>query len=586
MLVYGDAVRRVEPQVELEHLSALLERLRALPPGLGRHSALVGALILAGELAQGLADAAFKRNGRLDMEDPSSAASMALLLRLAGAVERSWNGGFTETGPEACAALTILAQAGLPDEIQVRRMEGFAYYALYPEAYLQAAAAMPRDASTQVIGIRSIGTVLGAMVAAALGTSRLWTLRPVGHPFHREVSVARDLADALVAEPVTNFAVVDEGPGLSGSSFGAVTSFLEVQGVSRDRITFFPGHAGKPGTYASPRSRAIWAEVTRRPASFDALLLDPARTAQRLEGWAADLLGPAVAPMQDISGGAWRALDQADTATWPAVHPWQERRKFLFRTADSTWLLKFAGLGQHGEERLAQARALHEAGFTPPVAGLLHGFLVERWIEDACPLTAGSPGKAALLDWLGRYLGFRARSMPARPEAGAPAAELLSMARHNTAQTLGEQFAKRLAVWEPLTDVLEVSCRRVYTDNRLHAWEWLLTPEGRLLKTDAVDHATAHDLIGCQDIAWDIVGAGCELGLSFHEQEELRQKVQQRAGCRVEPRLMEFLRPCYLAFQLGAWSLAAESNQDTVEGARLRERVDGYARQLSTLLMN
>ena len=107
MLVYGDAVRRVEPQVELEHLSALLERLRALPPGLGRHSALVGALILAGELAQGLADAAFKRNGRLDMEDPSSAASMALLLRLAGAVERSWNGGFTETGPEACAALTI-----------------------------------------------------------------------------------------------------------------------------------------------------------------------------------------------------------------------------------------------------------------------------------------------------------------------------------------------------------------------------------------------------------------------------------------------------------------------------------------------
>ena len=43
---------------------------------------------------------------------------------------------------------------------------------------------------------------------------------------------------------------------------------------------------------------------------------------------------------------------------------------------------------------------------------------------------------------------------PARPEAGASAAELLSMARHNTAQTLGEQFAKRLAVWEPLTDVL------------------------------------------------------------------------------------------------------------------------------------
>ena len=61
---------------------------------------------------------------------------------------------------------------------------------------------------------------------------------------------------------------------------------------------------------------------------------------------------------------------------------------------------------------------------------------------------------------------------------------------------------------------LKGAVRRVETDNRLHAWEWLHTPDGRLLKTDALDHHAGHDLIGCQDITWDIAGATVELDLS------------------------------------------------------------------------
>jgi hypothetical protein len=37
---------------------------------------------------------------------------------------------------------------------------------------------------------------------------------------------------------------------------------------------------------------------------------------------------------------------------------------------------------------------------------------------------------------------------------------------------------------------------------------------GRLLKTDALDHHARHDLVGCQDVPWDIVGVTVELGLS------------------------------------------------------------------------
>ena len=41
-----------------------------------------------------------------------------------------------------------------------------------------------------------------------------------------------------------------------------------------------------------------------------------------------------------------------------------------------------------------------------------------------------------------------------------------------------------------------------------------LLKDPTLLKTDALDHSEGHDLIGCQDIAWDVVGAATELELS------------------------------------------------------------------------
>ena len=43
-----------------------------------------------------------------------------------------------------------------------------------------------------------------------------------------------------------------------------------------------------------------------------------------------------------------------------------------------------------GARKLARARSLHAAGFTPEVAGFRHGFLVERWIDGAVSLDQGS----------------------------------------------------------------------------------------------------------------------------------------------------------------------------------------------------
>jgi hypothetical protein len=585
MLVYGDQTRTEDARAKLAGIARALRDAAAMPAGIARHGALAAAFIEAGELAQGVADAAFTARGHRDARSPAGDAALALLTRLAAVLRSSWDSGFALLDTAAPAeALRALGAAPLPETLRTKRAEGFAFYALYPEAYLAAAraAALPPGRRTRVIGIRSIGAALGALVAAAAGAPPPVTLRPVGHPFRRELSLAGELEAELLADPAASFAVADEGPGLSGSSFGAVVDFLEDRGrVSPDRVHLFPSHNGEPGPQASPRHRARWANARRHVVEFDALALRPATpAAHRLSSWAAELVGAPDGPLEEISGGGWRRLRYAREADWPPVHAQAERRKFLLRAGGGkTWLLKFAGLGREGERKLERARALHAAGFAPAVAGFRHGFLVEEWIDGARPLDrAGGYDRARLAERVGRYLGFRARRFPAGAEQGASLAELRAMARHNAAEAMGEEWGRRVERRTAGLETFEPRLRRVETDNRLHAWEWLLLPGGGgdgPLKTDALDHHAAHDLIGCQDIAWDVAGAMCELELEG-ERSALGAAVEREAGRAVEPGLVSLLAPCYLAFQLGSCAMAAQIAAAD-EAARLRTAVERYA---------
>jgi hypothetical protein len=301
----------------------------------------------------------------------------------------------------------------------------------------------------------------------------------------------------------------------------------------------------------------------------------------------ADLVGEADGPLEEISGGGWRPLRYAREADWPASNLYLERRKFLLRAGGGTWLLKFAGLGREGARKLERARALHAAGLAPAVAGYRHGFLVERWIGGAPSLDQGLVGaRDGLVAHVGRYLGFRARHFPAGPERGASLARLWEMARFNTGLALGEDLARKLDRWAPALDRLEGRVRRVETDNRLHAWEWLLMRDGRLLKTDALDHHAGHDLVGCQDIAWDVVGAAIELGLSRPARDRLCGVVEVETGRAVDPDLLALLAPCYVALQLGDRALATEIVAEwPAEVDRLRAAVGRYARRLRRALL-
>jgi hypothetical protein len=119
----------------------------------------------------------------------------------------------------------------------------------------------------------------------------------------------------------------------------------------------------------------------------------------------------------------------------------------------------------------------------------------------------------------------------------------------------------------------------------MHPWEWLVCRDGRLLKTDALDHHAAHDLVGCQDIAWDVVGAAVELGLTPSEREAVCTIVAGATRRPIPPALLRIYEPCYLAFHMGACALGRDALMGFVrESARLDLRRQSYAKALQRAL--
>ena len=508
MLVYGDHTETVGTREQVARIQGELDRVTWLPVGIARHAYLVEALIETGRLLQGVADA--------------GAASRELdnfLYQLAQAFVRSLESHFAEIG-----ALPELPELDLPVHVDLRQPEGFAFYAVYPEAYVAAARELTLSGPPRVIGIRSIGTTLGAVVAAALDAPPAATVRPVGDPFARTVELPPQILQAEA-----HYVVVDEGPGLSGSSFGAVADWLQDHGVPLERIAFVASHGGDLGPQASPAHQHRWGRAQRVAARFEPSFLERD-------------FGPLARFSTGSSG---------------------ERLKYIGSRKGQRVLLKFSGSGAIAGRKLDMARSLHAAGFTPEPLGLLHGFLVERWREDGRPLKCND----VPVEEIGRYIGARARLFPAPDASGATIEQLLEMCRRNIAVGLGEMSAAALDCWDPAR--LQARVCRVRTDNKLDREEWLRLGGGRLLKTDALDHHQAHDLIGCQDAAWDLAGAAIEFDLKLQATERLIVAT----GLVVDAKLLAFYLQAYCAFRMGHAALAGD-----------QRRSERYAERLQVLL--
>ena len=404
---------------------------------------------------------------------------------------------------------------GLPAEIEISVPEGFAYYAVDPELYRIAARRFRDEVRPQqvaVIGIRSIGTTLGVIVANELG-GRLWTVRPRGHPWDRRVHVGYDIARAWLAWP-GHFAIVDEGPGLSGSSFASVADFLSGLGIADHRIVFLPSWAADGSSFVSETARRRWKRHRKYTAEFEELgLFDDAA---------------------ELSAGRWRKLRHVRSA----VQPQHERRKYL----RGDRLYKFAGYGRYGRDKLARAERL--GGWIPDVLELERGFIATRWVEGRSVRMCN-----AFIEHAARYLAHISREFSTHDAADVEG--LAKMIEVNTGRAWPGDLPES---------------RAVALDGRMLPHDWLDTPAG-YVKTDALDHYDDHFFPGPQDIAWDLAAFGveCRGGGAY-----LVERYQQETR---DPDLyarLPFYRMAYLAFRRGYCDLASQALGETLDAARFR----------------
>jgi hypothetical protein len=583
LLSYGDVLRIQSTSLLRRSVATKFQAVALASAGPDRHAVLVRAFIQTGELVQGLADQEFGSRGADDVSELQAVAA-GLLIAQGKAILRSWDDSF-------CGVIELpgdwrarLERLESPDPVRLKRAEGYAFYAVYPESYLEAARRSRLAPDTVVIGLRSIGTSLAALVAAAIGAPTMFTLRPVGPPFGRQLAVGKALTRKILSNHEANFAIVDEGPGLSGSSFGSVADWLTSHGVATHRIHFFPSHEGKPGPQVSATHSVYWDTVQRHFTGIEDLLLSSPDPRRRLSARVSRLTGERLQASQDISGGRWRAIRYPNDKNWPPSQTWMEKRKFLMHTDKRPLLVKFAGLDDLAHQKLRRSAILSEAGFTPTCVGLTYGFIVEHWVQDA-PGNLVAVTKDDVVDRVGRYLGFRARHLPPL-HGGASLSELCSMSISNTREALGEEGARKAKALMSDAASIQRRLRRVDTDNRLHRWEWLVDSNRTMIKTDALDHNAAHDFVGCQDIAWDIAGATVEFDLSVAETSRLAQIVGREAGTNTDEDILRLFELCYLAFQIGHWTNAAAAAPDGDDRIRLEGTIRRYLGLLKVLLEN
>ena len=581
MIVFRDQRATVDPTqlISTLHIEARRLASHASPD----HEETVQLLISAGTLEAALADTIF----------PSADGIMPIARRLreAGcglgrAVWHTWVNHPAEARrwlEQSAATLAYLQLQQLPPSIEVSVPEGYAYYAVYPEMYLEAARRFhytntPRSAVC--LGLRSIGTSLSSVVAGTLEelgcAVESFTLRPRGHPYDRRLTVTPELAEILQRKHHATFILIDEGPGISGSSLAGTAELLGHLGIADDRIVLFPSWATDGAGLKSDQARERWGRHKQFIVDFDEVWLTSGRLTQSLPP----------GKLREFSGGAWRNELCARPEDFPAVQPQHERRKYLHQpfapdsgVHETSWL-SFVGLTPDtAAPKLRRAQSLAAAGFTRAPTSVMHGFLVTPFTPGS-PLRAREPLDSRLLETLASYLAHISRTQAAQPSVTDDA--LRDMVMTNIAEGLGEEWLPRLQ--SRLKECGPSWCERtVALDGRMLPHEWIRTPQG-YLKTDAVHHHDDHFLPGCQDIAWDLAGTCLEFSLEPDDRQRLIERYRALSGDSTILARLPLHAITYLAFRLGYTTLAASCLGQSLDGKRFSEAALRYGELLRSEL--
>jgi hypothetical protein len=491
-------------------------------------------LLRAGELECAVAD-----------EDATAAKPFAFLTdALAQVVVGGRPGAHFEQARAAALA------APVPGLVTVSTPEGFSYYALHPLSYAKVLDQLP-ELSNQilVIGIRSIGSTLSAVTAAAarergIQAERI-TVRPAGHPYDRHLEFSPEQQTAIQAAVLAgaDFLVVDEGPGLSGSSFLCVAEGLEQIGVDRQEITLVCSHYFNPDTLCARDAAERWRRfrsVTVSP--YRPAILDSARF---------------------MGGGCWRGHSYSDESLWPASWTNLERSKYLVSSGDGPpQLLKFGGLGHYGESAFQIEERIAQAGFGVCPGQAEGGFFSYPWISGRPMQAADLSGD--VLRRLADYCAFRQKCFSI--ETG-DLGQLPEMVAHNLSE-LGIDAAIELELEYP-----------VIADGRMQPHEWVLNGRGEMLKTDSGSHGDDHFFPGPTDIAWDLAGAIVEWRMDVTQAAEFLELYHRASGDDPSGRIEDFIR-AYTVFRWAFCRMAAGAMAGTAEQLRLDAAAESYAAAL------
>ncbi len=541
MLVFREQTERCRTGSLIQALTCLLAQVGAAR----RHDDAIELLIAAGQLESAVLDAE-----QPEADRPSVArAALDAVTRAAGRVAAcSWKGEKLELPVgDVAVALRWLRELPLPGEVEVKTPEGYAWYAVHPEAWFEAARRLSLgEAPTVVMGLRSIGTSLSAMVAAAFPPARIvrFSVRPRGHPFGRRPRLDPSLLECLHQRGDETFVIVDEGPGMSGSSLVGVADTIASLGIDDGRIVLLPAWnpcASRLGSAHARENWDRWRKVVVSPESI---------------GLLADVL-PAGDEVQEWSAGAWRtALLPPDA--WPPVQPQHERRKWRTRGE----IIRFVGLGRPGRAVTERIARMHDRGFGPALKRVKHGYATLRYVEGQL----AAARDAGFASTLARYLQWISTE---RLEQRIDFDALVELIEVNLREVLGRAAPSLASYRRAIEDGTPVRI-----DGRLHPHEWVRTAE-RWIKLDGFDHHADHFYPGGQDLAWDLAGVAAEHGL------ELREEVLRRLegnGIERTPSpaaRIHFYDVAYGACRAGYAQVAAEATQDD-ESARWRKERDRY----------
>jgi hypothetical protein len=579
MLAYGDDYFATPLRALLDGYA---RRLSVSPTTLEEARLL---LVFAGQLEQAAEDA--KLHCATACRHLTAAAAEAFLEALGG---RTDPGAAASNLTTALSALRAACVSEAHLHLSMKTPEGFAWYALYPDAYVQAARQWMQQHSASrvaVIGIRSIGTTLAAVVAAALRRGgrhiAVATVRPTGHPFDRRTQLAGESCSGA-----DHAIVVDEGPGLSGSSMASVARALSEQGFARHSITFFPGHQHGPGPQSSAEVRRCWASVQQFAVPWRDIQIGTCRAVERLCQSAAKVLNePPWGELVDLSAGKWRAHG-ADRPTLGIAQLFEQPKYLLHAATDNAILLKFGGFTLAGitpdgmplsaaEHQLDRLHALADAGFTPRPGGCIDGWLLLPWVTGR-QLTAHDTDKV-IPHRAAAYIA-RAAEPPMGPhEATEASKRLRSILLVNGEHLLGQTAAARLA---RLSDLIASEVQRLeigsYGDGRLAPHEWIDTGD-EILKVDAAGHVRDHTAVGRQSLLWDVAGAAVEWQLEHETACDLAFAV----GASRTPRVViAYYCAAYAAFRAGLAHMCAGASSSAVDRDDLLKARAIYSSRLRT----